>query len=76
MKNKPVSSSTVGEGATAAKRTAQHLTAEDGDESSTGPPAPPKFSKLGFDKISQLGKKPNPISIKLGATVSRYSHAD
>ncbi|XP_029936142.1 PEST proteolytic signal-containing nuclear protein isoform X2 [Myripristis murdjan] len=68
VKNKPVSSSTEGEGATAAKRTAQHLTAEVEDESSTGPPAPPKVSKLGFDKISQLGKKANPISIKLGAT--------
>lgn len=68
MKNKPVSSSTLGGAATAAKRTAQHLTPEVEDESSAGPPAPLKISKIGFDKSIQIGKKPNPISIKLGAS--------
>ncbi|XP_071371837.1 PEST proteolytic signal-containing nuclear protein-like isoform X1 [Centroberyx affinis] len=68
VKNKPVSSSTVGGGTTAAKRTAQHLAPEAEDESSAGPPAPLKISKIGFSMSSQMGKKTNPISIKLGAT--------
>lgn len=72
MKTKPVSSSTVrGEG-TAVKRTSQHLTPEDEDEFSADPPAPFKVSKIGFSMSSQMGKKSNPISIKLGATVSVY----
>ncbi|KAM4630489.1 PEST proteolytic signal-containing nuclear protein [Polymixia lowei] len=68
VKTKPVSSSTVGGGGTTVKRSAQHLTAEVGDESSAGPPAPFKISKIGFGISSPMGKKPNPISIKLGAT--------
>ncbi|XP_039979722.1 PEST proteolytic signal-containing nuclear protein-like isoform X1 [Xiphias gladius] len=68
VKTKPVSSSTVrGEG-TAVKRTSQHLTPEDEDEFSADPPAPFKVSKIGFSMSSQMGKKSNPISIKLGAT--------
>ncbi|XP_022623942.1 PEST proteolytic signal-containing nuclear protein isoform X1 [Seriola lalandi dorsalis] len=68
VKTKPVSSSTVGGEGTAVKRTSQHLTPEDEDESSTDPPAPCKVSKIGFSMSSQMGKKSNPISIKLGAT--------
>ncbi|KAM7424380.1 hypothetical protein PAMA_000634 [Pampus argenteus] len=68
VKTKPVSSSTVGGGATAVKRTSQHLSSEDEDESSADPPAPCKVSKIGFGMCSQMGKKGNPISIKLGAT--------
>lgn len=70
MKTKPVSCSTVGGEGTAVKRTSQHLTPEDEDESSADPPAPIKVSKIGFSMSSQLGKKSNPISIKLGASVS------
>ncbi|XP_070761126.1 PEST proteolytic signal-containing nuclear protein-like isoform X2 [Enoplosus armatus] len=70
VKTKPVSCSTVGEG-TAVKRTSQHLTSEDEEESSADPPAPRKVSKIGFSMNSQMGKKSNPISIKLGATVSK-----
>lgn len=63
MKTKPVScSTTVG---TASKRTSQHLSPEDEDDSSD-PPAPQKVSKIGFNMNSQMGKKA--ISIKLGAT--------
>lgn len=68
MKTKPVSCSTVGGEGTAVKRTSKHLTPEDEDESSGSPPAPCKVSKIGFNMNSQMGK--NPISIKLGATVS------
>ncbi|XP_030614996.1 PEST proteolytic signal-containing nuclear protein isoform X2 [Archocentrus centrarchus] len=67
VKTKPVSCSTVGGEGTAVKRTSQHLTHEDEDESSADPPAPTKVSKIGFSMSSQLGKKANPISIKLGA---------
>ncbi|KAA8595857.1 hypothetical protein FQN60_011148, partial [Etheostoma spectabile] len=67
VKTKPVSCSTVGEG-TAVKRTSQHLTPEDEDESSADPPAPRKLSKIGFSMSSPMGKKSNPISIKLGAS--------
>lgn len=70
VKNKPVSSSTVGGEGTAVKRTSQHFTPEDEDESSGIPPAPRKVSKIGLSMSSQMGKKSNPISIKLGATVS------
>lgn len=71
MKTKPVSSSTVAGEGTAVKRSSQHLTAEDEDESSAdSPPAPCKVSKIGFSMSGQLAKKSNPISIKLGATVS------
>ncbi|XP_068606415.1 PEST proteolytic signal-containing nuclear protein-like isoform X2 [Brachionichthys hirsutus] len=65
---KPVSCSTVGAEGTAAKRTSQHLTPEDDDESSGEPSAPRKVSKIGFSMSSKAGKKSNPISIKLGAT--------
>lgn len=65
MKTKPVSCSTVG---TAAKRTSQHLSSSDEEEGSVDPPAPPKISKIGFNMSSQIGKKGNPITIKLGAT--------
>ncbi|XP_053173874.1 PEST proteolytic signal-containing nuclear protein-like [Scomber japonicus] len=68
VKTKPVSCSTVGGGATAVKRTSQHLSSEDEDESSSDPPAPCKVSKIGFAMSSPIGKKGNPISIKLGAT--------
>ncbi|KAM3876806.1 PEST proteolytic signal-containing nuclear protein [Diretmus argenteus] len=68
VKTKPVSSSTVGGGGTAVKRTAQHFSPEVEDESSAGPPAPFKLSKIGFGMSSQMGKKSNTISIKLGAT--------
>ncbi|XP_075994615.1 PEST proteolytic signal-containing nuclear protein isoform X2 [Genypterus blacodes] len=74
VKTKPVSCSSVG-GAAAVKRTAKHLTAEPDDddddndsESSDDSPAPSKFTKIGFSMSSQMGKKSNPISIKLGAT--------
>lgn len=70
MKTKPVSCSIVGGEGTAVKRTSQHLTPEDEDESSGSPPAPSKVSKIGFSMSSPMGKKSNPISIKLGATVS------
>lgn len=63
MKTKPVSSSTVG---TAPKRTSHHLSSSDDDEGSPEPPAPPKVSKIGFNMSSQIGKKANPITIKLG----------
>lgn len=69
VKTKPVSCSTVGGEGTTVKRTSQHLTPEDEDESSASQPAPPiKVSKIGFSMSSQMGKKSNPISIKLGAT--------
>ncbi|XP_073321114.1 PEST proteolytic signal-containing nuclear protein-like [Pagrus major] len=68
VKTKPVSCSNVGGEGTAVKRTSQHLTPEDEDESSADPPAPRKVSKIGFSMSSPLGKKSNPISIKLGAT--------
>ncbi|XP_008290777.1 PEST proteolytic signal-containing nuclear protein isoform X2 [Stegastes partitus] len=68
VKTKPVSCSTVGGEGTAVKRTSQHLTPEDEDESSADPPAPCKVSKIGFSMSSQMAKKSNPISIKLGAT--------
>nr|XP_046247603.1 PEST proteolytic signal-containing nuclear protein-like isoform X3 [Scatophagus argus] len=59
---------TVGGEGTAVKRTSQHVTPEDEDESSADPPVPRKVSKIGFNMSSQMGKKSNPISIKLGAT--------
>ncbi|XP_068177699.1 PEST proteolytic signal-containing nuclear protein-like isoform X2 [Antennarius striatus] len=59
---------TVGGEGTAAKRSSQHLTPEDEDDSSGDPSAPRKVSKIGFRMSSQVGKKSNPISIKLGAT--------
>lgn len=65
MKTKPVSCSTVG---TAAKRTSQHLSSSDEEDGSAEPPAPPKVSKIGFNMSSQIGKKGNPITIKLGGT--------
>ncbi|XP_029982779.1 PEST proteolytic signal-containing nuclear protein isoform X2 [Sphaeramia orbicularis] len=68
VKTKPVSCSTVGGAATAVKRTSQHLSTDDEEETSADPPAPCKISKIGFNMSSQLGKKNNPISIKLGAT--------
>lgn len=67
MKTKPVSCSTVGGGGSAVKRTFQHISPEDEEDSSTDPPAPRKFSKIGFSMSSQMGKKSNAISIKLGA---------
>lgn len=70
VKTKPVSCSNVGGAATAVKRTSQHLSTDDEEETSPDPPAPCKISKIGFNMSSQLGKKNNPISIKLGATVS------
>lgn len=72
MKTKPISCSTVGGEGTAFKRTSQHLTLEDDDkdEAFENPPAPRKISKIGLGMSSQMGKKSNPISIKLGATVS------
>lgn len=68
VKTKPVSCSTWGGEGTAVKRTSKHLTPEDEEESSGDRPAPCKVSKIGFSMSSQLGKKSNPISIKLGAT--------
>ncbi|XP_060891049.1 PEST proteolytic signal-containing nuclear protein-like [Labrus mixtus] len=68
VKTKPVSCSTAGGEGNAVKRTSQHLTSDDEDESSSGPPAPPKVSKIGFSMGSQMSKKSNPISIKLGAS--------
>ncbi|KAM6943102.1 PEST proteolytic signal-containing nuclear protein [Xenentodon cancila] len=56
-----------GQGA-ALKRKSQHLGPEVQDDSSADPPGPRKFSKIGFGMKSQLPKKANPISIKLGAT--------
>lgn len=67
MKTKPVSCSTVGGGGTAVKRTFQHISPEDEEDPSADPPAPRKFSKIGFSMSSQMGKKSNAISIKLGA---------
>ncbi|KAK9542971.1 hypothetical protein VZT92_000789 [Zoarces viviparus] len=68
VNTKPVSCSTVGGEGTAVKRTSEHLAPEDEDESSEDPPAPRKVSKIGFSMSSPMGKKSNPISIKLGAT--------
>ncbi|KAK2920029.1 PEST proteolytic signal-containing nuclear protein-like isoform X2 [Channa argus] len=68
VKTKPVSCSTVGGEGAAVKRSSEHLTAEDEDESSSDPPAPCKVSKIGFSMSSRMGSKSNPISIKLGAT--------
>ncbi|XP_056134752.1 PEST proteolytic signal-containing nuclear protein-like [Lampris incognitus] len=68
VKTKPVSSSTLGGGGSTVKRSSQHLTPEDEDGTSAGPLAPLKISKIGFGISSQIGKKVNPISIKLGAT--------
>ncbi|XP_034416878.1 PEST proteolytic signal-containing nuclear protein-like isoform X1 [Cyclopterus lumpus] len=68
VKTKTVSCSTVGGEGTAVKRTSEHLAPEEEDDSSEDPPAPRKVSKIGFSMSSQMGKKPNPISIKLGAT--------
>uniref|UniRef100_A0A3B5KT94 PEST proteolytic signal-containing nuclear protein n=1 Tax=Xiphophorus couchianus TaxID=32473 RepID=A0A3B5KT94_9TELE len=70
VKTKPVSCSTGGGDGAAVKRTSQHLTPEDEDESSADQPAPCKTSKIGFSMGSKMAKKSNPISIKLGATVS------
>ncbi|XP_029952062.1 PEST proteolytic signal-containing nuclear protein isoform X2 [Salarias fasciatus] len=68
VKTKPVSCSNVGGEGTAVKRTSQHLTPEDEEDSTTDTAAPRKVSKLGFSMGSQMAKKSNPISIKLGAT--------
>ena len=73
VKTKPVSSSTEEGAGTAGKRSAQQIASEDVDDesdSSNSPPAPRKISKIGFGLSSQMGKKSNPISIKLGVTVS------
>uniref|UniRef100_A0A3Q3X0F3 PEST proteolytic signal-containing nuclear protein n=1 Tax=Mola mola TaxID=94237 RepID=A0A3Q3X0F3_MOLML len=67
VKTKPVSCSTVGGEGTAVKRSSKHFTPED-EESYANPPAPHKVSKIDFNMASQMGKKSNPISIKLGAT--------
>lgn len=67
VKTKPVSCSIVGREGTAVKRTSQHLSGDE-EESSPDPSAPRKVSKIGFSMSSQMGKKSNPISIKLGAT--------
>lgn len=69
VKTKPVSCSTVGGKGVPVKRTSQLLTLEDEDESSDHP-APSKASKIGFSMSSKMAPKSNPISIKLGATVS------
>ncbi|XP_028257422.1 PEST proteolytic signal-containing nuclear protein [Parambassis ranga] len=66
VKTKPVSCSTVGGEVTAGKRTSHHLDPEDEDESPAD--APRKVSKVGFSMSSQMSKKSNPISIKLGAS--------
>ncbi|KAM9861319.1 PEST proteolytic signal-containing nuclear protein isoform 2-T2 [Aulostomus maculatus] len=68
VKTKPVSCSTLGGTASAVKRTSQHLSSDDEDESSTDPPAPSKISKIGSGMNSQKGIKSNTISIKLGAS--------
>ncbi|TNN74498.1 PEST proteolytic signal-containing nuclear protein [Liparis tanakae] len=72
VKTKTVSCSTVGGERAAVKRKSEHLVPEEEDESSEDPPAPSlakrKVSKIGFSMSSAMGKKPNPISIKLGAT--------
>ncbi|TWW67862.1 PEST proteolytic signal-containing nuclear protein [Takifugu flavidus] len=70
VKTKPVSCSTVGGEGPAVKRTSHHLTQEEDDEDEAFeiPPAPCKISKIGLSMRSQMGKKSNPISIKLGAT--------
>ncbi|XP_003969702.1 PEST proteolytic signal-containing nuclear protein isoform X2 [Takifugu rubripes] len=70
VKTKPVSCSTVGGEGPAVKRTSHHLTQEEDDEDEAFeiPPAPCKISKIGLSMSSQMGKKSNPISIKLGAT--------
>ena len=70
MKTKPVSCSSVGGEGAAVKRKSQQLIPEDEDDSSEDLPAPPKVSKIGFSMSSPMAKKSNPISIKLGATVS------
>lgn len=75
VKTKTVSCSTVGGERAAVKRKSEHLVPEEEDESSEDessedPPAPRKVSKIGFSMSSPMGKKPIPISIKLGATVS------
>ncbi|XP_046887099.1 PEST proteolytic signal-containing nuclear protein-like isoform X1 [Hypomesus transpacificus] len=67
VKTKPVSSSTGGGGVGGGKRSAQDDAPSPG-RSSTDQPAPPKVAKIGFGLISQPVKKPNPISIKLGAS--------
>lgn len=70
VKTKPVSCSTVGGRGVPVKRTSQHLAPEDRDEPLDDQPAPSKASKVGFSMSSTLAAKSNPISIKLGATVS------
>lgn len=70
MKTKPVSCSTGGGDGTAVKRTSQHLTPEDKEQFSEDQPAPCKTAKIGFSMGSKVANKSNPISIKLGATVS------
>ncbi|XP_041836875.1 PEST proteolytic signal-containing nuclear protein-like isoform X2 [Melanotaenia boesemani] len=67
VKTKPVSCSTVGGHGSAHKRTSQHLTPEDEDESSSEPPAPRKVPKIGLTMSSKMANKSNPISIKFGA---------
>ncbi|XP_061743420.1 PEST proteolytic signal-containing nuclear protein-like [Nerophis ophidion] len=71
VKTKPVSCSTLAGGASALKRTSQHLASDDEDEPPADTPAPRKASKIGFGLSSQTGKKSNPISIKLGANKAK-----
>ena len=72
MKTKPVSSSTVGEGEAAVKRSALQIASDsdDDDEEFTSKALPAKVPKIGFGLGGQMGKKGSAISIKLGATVS------
>ncbi|XP_077569318.1 PEST proteolytic signal-containing nuclear protein isoform X1 [Stigmatopora nigra] len=73
VKTKPVSCSTTGRGASKLKRTSQHFSSEDEDETpAESPPVPRKASKITFGLGSNAaGKKANPISIKLGASMSK-----
>lgn len=66
MKTKPVSSSTVGGGEAAVKRSALQVEEEDQELSTKAVPA--KVPKIGFGLSSQVGKKGAAISIKLGAS--------
>ncbi|CAL8246488.1 unnamed protein product [Lota lota] len=67
VKTKPVSSSTVGEGEAAVKRSALQIAPDAGEELSSKD-VPAKVPKIGFGLSSQIGKKGNAISIKLGAS--------
>ncbi|CAL8379516.1 unnamed protein product [Arctogadus glacialis] len=70
VKTKPVSSSTVGEGEAAVKRSALQIASDsdDDDEEFSAKALPAKLPKIGFGLGSQMGKKGSAISIKLGAT--------